>query len=180
MWHFLRGATHHKGVCHTIVYRGPRQVCCVAHGKWCATHGDFTGSHAWLFWKLLHVVLFIQAATRGPFLYKLPRVVLFIQAATRGPILYRLPCVAHFHLVPCMVHTNHNHRHYSTCTLLYYTIDCKCIVLTSLCLTQDGIHSEAFRGRRLPAVASADILILLNITHIFLLFLLSTVSQANQ
>jgi len=72
-WHFLCGATHHKGVCHAIVYRGPRQVCCVAHGKWCATRGGFTGSHAWSFWKLPRMALPalqtgcpLQAATRGP------------------------------------------------------------------------------------------------------------------
>jgi len=56
-WHFLRGAMHHKDVCHAIVYRGPCQVYCMTHGKWCATRGGFTGSHAWLFWKLPRVAL---------------------------------------------------------------------------------------------------------------------------
>jgi len=106
VWHFLHGAMHHKGICHAIVYRGPCQVCCVAHGKWCATRGSFTVYHPCSFWKLPCVVLF------------------YTSCYTRGLILYRLPRVAHFHLMPRMVHTNHNHRHYSTCTLLYYTIDC--------------------------------------------------------
>jgi len=115
---FLRGATHHKGICHAIVYRGPRQVCFVAHSKWCATRGSFTGSHMWLFWKLPCVVLFIQAAMRGLILYRLPRV----------------------HLMPCMVHTNRNHRHYSTRTLLYCTIDCKC----TLYLLHCALHRMGF------------------------------------
>jgi len=109
-WHFLQGATHHKGICHAIVYRGPHQVCCVVHGKWCAIRSSFTGSHAWSF---------------------------FIQAATRGLILYRL---LRIHLMPRMVHTNRNHRHYSTCTLLYYTIDCK----FTLYLLHCALHRMAF------------------------------------
>jgi len=117
-WHFLHGAMHHKSICHAIVYCGPRQVCCVAHGKWCATRGSFTGSHVCSFWKLPCMVFFIQAATRGLILYRLPRI----------------------HLMPRMVHTNCNHRHYSTCTLLYYTIDCKC----TLYLLHCALHRMAF------------------------------------
>jgi len=56
-WHFLRGAMHHKGIYHAILYRGPRQVCCVAHGKCCTTRGGFTDSHAWSFGKLPRVAL---------------------------------------------------------------------------------------------------------------------------
>jgi len=130
----LRGATHHKGVYHAIVYHGPRQVYCVAHGKWCATRGGFTGSHAWLFRKLPCVALQTGCHVRS------------------STSCHTWPTFTWCHMWSSPIVTTDTTVHAHYYRLLIY------IVFTSLCLTP---HSEAFQGRRLPATASTDILILI-------------------